>query len=223
MVCIRYFKMGGNVSTKSETIKNDGIIDSDLHDIRTFSDEEKHVIRSTWKVLSSQTDTLATDIFLRIFELRPEIKDFFPFRTATGDALVQHPYFRGHSMRFINAVSMTVLNLGAWEVILIPSLHQLGNHHTRIPGFTTDMFEGFYHAMNDVWSRHLGRSYNTTTRKIWCKIFRFLIDQVKVGYFEGLSTPTRNKTQDNTPRESLQVKANTTQQVDTNDTTSKGT
>jgi hypothetical protein len=59
---------------------------------------------------------ISVDIFLRIFELVPYAKQFFPFRDEAEDALLKHPYFKGHAKRFFNALRMTVENLDAWEV-----------------------------------------------------------------------------------------------------------
>ena len=56
------------------------------------------------------------DIFMRIFELIPHAKELFPLKTAVGEALVEHPYLKGHAMRFFNAIGMTVLHLDAWQV-----------------------------------------------------------------------------------------------------------
>jgi hypothetical protein len=77
---------------------------------------EKDNVRTTWAKLAERPDEISLDIFLRIFELIPKAKEFFPFRDAAGEALVEHPYLKAHAMRFFNAVGMTVLNLDAWEV-----------------------------------------------------------------------------------------------------------
>ena len=80
-----------------------------------LTDKEKDIIRTTWAKLS-EIDTIGVDIFMRIFELIPEVKQFFPFKHAVGDALIHHPVLKSHAMRFFNAIGMTVHNLDAWEV-----------------------------------------------------------------------------------------------------------
>ena len=117
-------------------------------------------MRSSWAALEPHASRLSADIFLRIFELRPDVKRFFPFREEVGEALVRNSHFKGHAMRFINAIRMSLSNLDALDLILLPTLVRLGHHHTTIPGFSHDVFEIFYDAMNDVLSAHMGQAYS---------------------------------------------------------------
>jgi len=109
--------MGGTVSYKGRALLNCGSrkdkMENDQYDL---TDREKELVRSTWIRLMERANEVSIDIFLRIFEKIPQAKQFFPFKNAVGDALLKHPYFKGHAMRFFNAVRMTVLNLDAWEV-----------------------------------------------------------------------------------------------------------
>ena len=108
-------KMGGNISIRdcSTGEKDQPELMADQYEL---TEKEKELVRTTWAVLSEQKDTVSVDIFMRIFELIPQAKEFFPFKNAIGEALVEHPYLKGHAMRFFNAIRMTVLNLDAWQV-----------------------------------------------------------------------------------------------------------
>ncbi len=90
-----------------------GVIDRDF-----LTEAEKQIIYTTWAKLEPQADQIGVDIYLRIFELIPVAKQFFPFRDAVGEDLVKHPYFKGHTKRFFNAICMAVFNLEALEVSL---------------------------------------------------------------------------------------------------------
>ena len=172
--------MGGSSSNIIQSDENH----VDQNGIPELTEKEKLIIRSSWEKLSLRTDDISVDIFLHIFQVRPDVKRFFPFKNAVGDALVNHPHFKGHAMRFINAIKMAVLNLDAWEVCLLPNLLQLGRFHTTIPGFTHDIFEVFITSMNAVWSKYLGREYNRTCKSAWSKIFQFIVRKVEEGYLE---------------------------------------
>ena len=81
-----------------------------------LTEKENELVRTTWDVLSEQKDMVSVDIFMWICESIPQAKELFPFKNAVGEALVEHPYLKGHAMRFFNAIGMTVLNLDAWQV-----------------------------------------------------------------------------------------------------------
>jgi hypothetical protein len=83
-----------------------------------LTEKEKRLVRATWAKLENKAEEFSLAIFLKIFELIPEAKQLYPFKDAVGDALVEHPYLKGHAMRFFNAVGMTVVNLDALEVCL---------------------------------------------------------------------------------------------------------
>ena len=114
--------MGGSVSLEGKPSLPYCCIDighnvsaSDLYACE-LTGREKEIVRITWDKLVERSEEMSVTLFLRIFELIPYTKQFFPFRDFVGDDLVKHPYFKGHGMRFINALRMAVLNMNAKEV-----------------------------------------------------------------------------------------------------------
>ena len=107
--------MGTTISRKYKTMCNKNVTkpDSDQYEL---TEKEKKLVRATWAKLADKSNEVSVGIFLRIFDLIPHAKELFPFKNAVGDALMEHPYLKGHAMRFFNAVGMTVVNLDALEV-----------------------------------------------------------------------------------------------------------
>ena len=157
------------------------------HDDGFLTAKEQDLVVQTWTVLSSDIIGNGVKVFIRINELEPQIVQAFPFRSLTGDALLKSPLFRGHASRFMKAVEVTMDNLGALEVIVIPNLIHLGRQHTRIRGFKVEYLQIFQTAMIDIWSIELGKQFKGDTRKGWVKIFNMITTNVLKGYEQGLS------------------------------------
>jgi hypothetical protein len=66
----------------------------------------------------------------------------------------------------------------------VPNLVQLGRRHANIQGFKHEYFESFSEAMNEMFKKYLGRTYNTETRIAWNKIFGLITSSVELGYLE---------------------------------------
>ncbi len=64
-----------------------------------LSDSQKYAIRSTWKLIEKDVTNNGIAVFLRIFDQNPEIKQLFSFKDVWGDALLEHPKFKGHAER----------------------------------------------------------------------------------------------------------------------------
>ncbi len=86
------------------------------HNHEQLTETEIRIIQTTWAKLEPQADQIGVDIYLKIFEMVPVAKQLFPFRDAVGEELLKHPYFKGHTKRFFNAIRMAVFNLEALEV-----------------------------------------------------------------------------------------------------------
>ena len=81
------------------------------------------------------------------------------------------------------------------QIVLIPNLIKLGQQHADIQGFQHDYFDVFRKAMNEVFSKYLGRAYTSETRTAWNKIFSLITDKVEEGYLEGQEIKTRRESQ----------------------------
>ena len=56
-----------------------------------------------------------TIVFLRIFEKKPEMKEYFPFKDCVGERLLKHSTFRNHTYRFEFYPDYMVYNLASYE------------------------------------------------------------------------------------------------------------
>lgn len=158
-----------------------------------FSNHQKKVLRRTWTLLQNDLGSKGVKIFLRIFQLCPDAKSLFPFRHAEGDALLQHPQFKGHGLRFMKAVGVAIDNLDTLDIVLIPSLTHLGKTHTKIPGFSVEQFTLFVEAMDYVWNKELGRQYNKEVREAWLRLFNLITSTIRDGYMQGLKTSSNGR------------------------------
>ncbi len=103
--------MGGTLSQATKSRDDNTSLDSDQ-----LTEHEKQIIHNTWPKLEPQADQIGMDIYFKIFEMIPVSKQFFPFRDAVGEELLNDPYFKGHTKRFFNAIRMAVFNLEALDV-----------------------------------------------------------------------------------------------------------
>lgn len=66
-----------------------------------LSEGDRKLIRHSWRYLSNHFDLteLGCDVFLKIFELNPEVKNMFPCRDVEGEDLLRNADFKGHASR----------------------------------------------------------------------------------------------------------------------------
>jgi len=75
--------------------------------------EAKDRIRSTWPLLSHDPYGIGARVFLRIFQLAPDVRKLFNFDGMSETELVDNGLFRIHASRFIRAIDLAVNNLDA--------------------------------------------------------------------------------------------------------------
>jgi hypothetical protein len=173
---------------------NDGTVDYR----NIFSADDKKRIRRTWSrlhVKSPNRDDIdaarGSRVFERIFQQVPDARQFFQNigEMKAGVGLAANSLFRHHAIRFITAVDMVVCNLDALDIVVIPTLLQLGRRHVTLKSFSTRYVHAFEEAMDYVWRRDLGLwIYKGRTREAWRKLFNFIASLVIEGY---TSTPLK--------------------------------
>ena len=67
--------------------------------ISILTEEQKELIRFTWRELESDMSNVGTMVFLGIFNRSPEVRALFPFKDVYGEDLIHHAIFRNHSYR----------------------------------------------------------------------------------------------------------------------------
>lgn len=157
-----------------------------------FTAVDKKFIRQTWSHLhinSQHGHDVDADrgvrVFERIFQLVPDARQFFKNlgEMETVADMTANSRFRLHAVRFITAVDMVVDNLDALEIVVVPTLLQLGRMHVALPSFSKRYVHAFEEAMDHVWSRDLGWwMYVGRTRTAWRKLFNYITTLVIEGY-----------------------------------------
>ncbi len=162
-----------------------------------LSREERRLVTESWNILKKNSQAVGKRVFLRIFEIRPQIKNLFDFRDEWGDALLKHPQFIAHAQRFMTVIGEVVSSLSTnagLPTVATPRLHALGQSHTRHKGFTPDYFNVFYKSMCLIWSQELNERYRDATRHAWETLMEYVIEQMRDGYNSGTPchTPVHN-------------------------------
>lgn len=162
-------------------------------------DKEADIIRHNWSVLrSGDTQSVGIRIFLRIFELAPGTKlAFETLKDKNKEELLASVLFRSHSMRFMQAVEVTISNLDALDVIIVPNLKQLGRKHTQFHGFHPEYLDAFEQAMDEIWKEELKGEYDDKAHTAWMKIFHLITSNVLEGYTEAQTPVFSHKTVEN--------------------------
>ncbi|XP_036354905.1 uncharacterized protein LOC115228753 [Octopus sinensis] len=128
---------------------------------------------------------LGTKIFLRIFELRPEFKQLFPFKTDCE--LISDDEFITHASRFMQAVNAAVVNINDLDATLRPLLFGLGRRHVDFRGFKPSYWDVFIEAFQYVWRQELKENYTDVTKEAWNAILCYMTDTMKEGYQSELN------------------------------------
>lgn len=148
-----------------------------------MSEEQQQLIRLTWKPLNEDLTSVGKQVFLKIFEMQPSVKQMFPFRHVWGDSLIRHPQFQAHVNRFMLTVAEAVANMANINAFG-ESLYVLGQGHTQHRGFSAGYFDAFLSSMMFVWQQEL--KMNSETKEAWGTLLQFIMNKLKEGYTDQL-------------------------------------
>ncbi|XP_052809362.1 cytoglobin-2-like [Mya arenaria] len=154
--------------------------------VHGFTDHEKALIKKTWRVVSNNMPGVGAKIFLKIFSLRPQVKQIFPCRDVTGEDLLRDTHFRGHASRFMQAVGAAVDNINDLDQAMAPLLFGLGTQHIHYSGFKPEYFDIFIVAILEVFAEELGSKYTEGVATAWRRVVEFIISKLKEGYVHAL-------------------------------------
>ena len=151
-----------------------------------LTERQKTLVRQTWSLLADDLVTRGSMIFLYIFKKRPSTKELFPFRDVEGDALLRNPMFKGHGKRFMHAVETTVKNIDALDIIIVPTLYQLGKRHAYITDYFVDYQTVFREAILATFEEEMGSACTAEVRQAWTLLFEFIATKLLEGYAVGM-------------------------------------
>jgi hemoglobin-like flavoprotein len=157
-----------------------------IHDRRIVNDYDKRNVKKTWKILSKDMPGIGAKIFLKIFSLKPEIKQIFPFRDCTGEELMRDTHFRGHASRFMQAVGAAVDNVNDLDTAMTSLLFGLGQQHIHYTGFNVQYFDLFITAMLVVFEKELNIKFTQEVANSWRLVLEFMISKLKEGYNDAI-------------------------------------
>ncbi len=176
------------VSVAESTTQNgNGRLSTGAASKRNFTQQQKRMVLKNWKVLSNDLTGRGSRIFIRIFQLNPNVKMLFPCHNLEGEDLLRDHNFKGHASRFMQAVGAVIDNIDSFEESLSPLLNGLGRQHIHFRGFQPDYFNVFEQAIMDVWAEDLGPKFGDQSREAWHTVFTFLMRELKQGFEDALS------------------------------------
>lgn len=152
--------------------------------------QQKKIVKRTWRYLANDMTGHGKKVFLKIFEMNPKVKQLFPCRDVTGEALLRDSNFKGHAARFMQAVGAAVDNIDDLGSSLSPLLVGLGRQHTTFSGLQPEFFNAFTEAMLCIWQQELKERFTEEVKAAWKTVFDYLMSRLKEGYhLETIENP----------------------------------
>lgn len=153
--------------------------------IGTVTAEERLIVTKTWKIMSKDLPGNGMQVFLRIFEIAPEVKKLFSIEHVRHSDVVRNVIIRGHASRFMQAIGAAVDRINDYDAScdLDKLLHHLGQQHTQYVGFSPDYFEVFYEALMWQWERCMGKAFTQEVADSWSHVFAYVMWRLQEGYY----------------------------------------
>jgi len=152
-----------------------------------MSDVEIAVVRETWTIIENDVTNCGVLLFLRIFELRPDAKEYFTFKNKCGEDLLADLHFQMHARRFMKAVGSMVDHADSPDLTLYPILLHLGEVHFGYTGkFFIVYMDTFLEAIWHLWTTQMGRSFSSDVQDAWRHLLQIMVTKLKEGH--GIKT-----------------------------------
>ncbi|XP_045188420.2 neuroglobin-like [Mercenaria mercenaria] len=150
-----------------------------------LKEEEKRIVKSTWKYMTKDLSTNGLQVFLKIFELCPEAKKLFQVENVRHSELARNQVIRAHGTQFMNAIGAAVDCLNEEEdeyENLDNVLFVLGQQHKGSSGFKPEYFEVFYEALMWRWGLCIGDKFTSEVADTWSHVFLYMLEKLKEGF-----------------------------------------
>lgn len=153
--------------------------------IGTVTAEERMIVTKTWKIMAKDLPGNGLQVFLRIFEIAPDVKKLFSIEHERHSDVVRNVMIRSHASRFMQAIGAAVDRINDLDRSndLDRLLHCLGQQHTHYVGFSPDFFEVFYEALMWQWERNMDKTFTQEVADAWSHVFAYVMWRLKEGYF----------------------------------------
>jgi hemoglobin-like flavoprotein len=150
-----------------------------------LSSKERQIVRQTWPALVNDLQGNGLQLFLRIFELCPEVKALFHVDNVRHSQLARNVNIKAHGKRFISAIGAAVDSVDEFDKEdneFFKFLFSLGQQHQRYAGFRPEYFEIFHEALMRQWELCMGNQFTKEVSESWSHLFVYLMGKLKEGY-----------------------------------------
>jgi len=153
--------------------------------IGTWTTEERGIITKTWERMTNDIQGNGMQVFLRIFEIAPDIKSLYSIQHVRPRDVVHNAVIIGHASRFMQAIGAAVVRINECEGSndFDEQLHRLGQKHTHFIGFKPNYFEVFYDAIMWQWERYMSETFTQEVADAWSHVFAYIMWRLKEGYY----------------------------------------
>jgi hemoglobin-like flavoprotein len=153
-----------------------------------MSTEEIDIVQKTWPIIAKDLKETGLQVFLKIFDMCPEIKKSFSLENVPSSELSRNAFIKAHGTRVMTTISAAVegfQDIGRNNNSLCKLLTVLGQQHKRHNGFRPEFFEIFYESLMWQWERCLGYAFTPEVSDTWSHLFVFIMVTLE----EGCNTP----------------------------------
>lgn len=157
-----------------------------------LSEQQRTAVLRSWRYLSTDLSNRGIKIFRRIFQQNPHVKALFMLQDVEDDELKRDRRFKGHAVRFMQAIGAVVEHIDNYRQTLGPLLNSLGEQHTRFEGFRPAYFNCFQDAIVAVFAEELGTEFSPLVKEAWTILLDFIRTELTRGYMRSRSTKARD-------------------------------
>ncbi|KAF8370486.1 glb-7 [Pristionchus pacificus] len=181
---------------------HDKIMAAKMEPVEKMSQDDRNLLRESWKLITRNIEDTAYLIFEMIFSQSPDCKQLFPFMRIIDSSKKRSPEMEFHALRFMQVMESMVNSLDR-PTSISPLLDNLGRVHGRLAlsrGFKPHHWGVFIECtlfhFRRVLSQH--RQFNqliTLDKTIiaWRTLLRCIIKSMKIGLSRDLANRASHK------------------------------
>ncbi|XP_072284633.1 cytoglobin-1-like [Pyxicephalus adspersus] len=149
-----------------------------------LSPNQHELLVESWKLIQQDIAKIGVIIFIRLFEVHPECKDFFiPFRNVDDlHELITSKDLRAHGLRVLSFVEKSIARIDN-SIRLQELALELGRSHYRYhapPKYYQYVVSEFMSAIHPL----LKDKWTTELENAWKNLFAYICAMMKRGYDE---------------------------------------
>ncbi|XP_022090881.1 uncharacterized protein LOC110979416 [Acanthaster planci] len=151
-----------------------------------LSDRDKSLVQGCWKEVRKDLVELGVDLFVRLLEDYPTLRDLFPFGklNLSTEKLRHNQDLRGHGQRVMETIGTAVEGLDEWELI-VPLLEDLGARHKgygAAPEHFVPLEEAFMFSMrNGLPPKVFTSEVQGAWKNFWKAVIEIMSETMRTG------------------------------------------